>query len=207
MLLEGHRADDANAAGTRRAALQRGDRGGERRAAAPGDVRRRGEPLRQRHVVDVLDEQRVGPAGRQHADRLGGHRPAGQPLHRGAEAVGAAIDEVIEAGLRQHGGDDGAPPPHLLVAEPRVFGLVNGPQRGRQHEAGGFTWPHRLSTHDVTLWGWASQIHFVKSLQTEPGVVYDRRVGDGSGSAVHRGPPHRIRETPVPGEWRLCRQV
>ena len=50
-------------------------------------------------MIDVLHEQGVGLAGREDADRFGGHRPAGQPLHRGAEAVGAAIDQVVEPGF------------------------------------------------------------------------------------------------------------
>ena len=114
--------------------LQRGDRGGDRRAAAPVDFGRRREPPRQRHVIDVLHEQGVGLAGREDADRLGGHRPAGQPLHRGAEAIGAAIDQMVEPGLVEQALDRGAPPRHLGVGKARIFGLVDRPQTRRQIE-------------------------------------------------------------------------
>ena len=63
VLLEGHRADDADAAGRARAPLQHRDRGADRRAAAPRDLGRLRDPPRQRHMIDVLHEHRVGSPG------------------------------------------------------------------------------------------------------------------------------------------------
>ena len=95
---------------------------------------RRRELSRQRHVIDVLHEHGVGLAGREHADRLGGHRPAGQPLHRGAEAVGAAKDEMVERRLVEQVLDRGPAARHLGVGEARVFGVEDGLQTRRQRE-------------------------------------------------------------------------
>ena len=134
VLLEGHRPDDADPAVARRALFQYGNGRADRRAAAPGDFGRRRKPPRQRHVIDVLHEQRVRLARRKYADRLGGHRPAGEPLHRRAEPIGAAEDQVIETGLSQQIFDRGAAAGHLAGAKARVFGFVDSPQLRRRHE-------------------------------------------------------------------------
>ena len=57
------------------------------------------KPARLRHMIVILHEQRIALARREHADRLRRHRPAGEPLHRRAEAVGAAEDEMLAVGL------------------------------------------------------------------------------------------------------------
>ena len=132
VLLETHRPDDADPAVARRALFQYGDRRADRRAAAPGDFGRRGQPPRQRHVIDVLHEQCVELARREDADRLGGDRPAGEPLHRRAEPVGTAEDQVIEAGFAEQIRDRGAAASHLGIAEARIFGLMDRPQMRRQ---------------------------------------------------------------------------
>jgi hypothetical protein len=117
MLLECHRPDHADAAGGRAAPLQHRNGGGDRGTAAPGDLGRGGEPLRQRHVIDVLNEQRVGNIRGQDANCLGSHRPAGQPLHRRAEPIGAAIDQVIELELKKQGLDHTTAPRHFRRAK------------------------------------------------------------------------------------------
>jgi hypothetical protein len=85
-------------------------------------------------VIDVLDEQRIGNVRRVHADRLGGHRPAGQPLHRRAEAIGAAIDQVIELEFGEEILDSGAPPRHFSLAKTRIFRRQDGAQPRRQRQ-------------------------------------------------------------------------
>ncbi len=77
---------------------------------------------RLRRMIDVLHEQRVALARRQHADRLGGHRPLRQPLHRRAEAVGAAEQQMVALRLRQQLLDRGAPARHLGVGKARNIG-------------------------------------------------------------------------------------
>ena len=77
-------------------------------------------------MVDVLHEHRVRLTGGEHADGFSGHRPAGQPLHGGAEAVGAAEYEVIEAGFAEQILDRAPPPRHFRIGKARIFGLHNG---------------------------------------------------------------------------------
>jgi hypothetical protein len=128
VLLKGHRADDANLAGARYTLLQYRNGRGNRRAATPGDFRPGGNPPRHRRMVDVLHEHRVRLAGGEHTDGLRGHRPAGQPLHRGAETVGATEYEIVEAGFAEQILDGAPPPRHFRVGKARVFGLHNGLQ-------------------------------------------------------------------------------
>jgi hypothetical protein len=125
MLIERERPDDAHASGACTAGHERGGRGADRGLAAPGDFGALSELPRQRQMIEVLDEERIRPSGRQHAHRLGGDRPLGEPLHRRSGAVEAAIDEMIERVLRQHVFDGGAPPLHLGGGKPRIFGFVN----------------------------------------------------------------------------------
>jgi hypothetical protein len=79
-------------------------------------------------MIDVLHEHRVRPARREYANRFRGHRPAGQPLHRGAETVGAAIDQMIDTGLQQQAGYSGTTALHLAVAEARIIRFMEGAQ-------------------------------------------------------------------------------
>ena len=82
VLVGGQRADIGDAAGRRRALVQHLDGGADARFTAPCHVGLACDEPRLRRVVDVLHEQRVARARRQHADRLRGHRPLRQPLHR-----------------------------------------------------------------------------------------------------------------------------
>src|SRR5665213_3734006 len=95
MLLRGQRSDIGNAAAVRTASVEHLDRRGNRGFAAPRDIGLVGDEARLWRVIDPLHEQRVTLTGRKHADRLGGYRPLRQPLHRRAEAIGAAEDQMI----------------------------------------------------------------------------------------------------------------
>ena len=85
-------------------------------------------------MIDVLNEKRVRDCGRQHADRLGGYWPAGQPLHCRTESIGAAIHQVIELEFSEKTTDRGAPLRHFSIAETRVLGLQEGAQPRRQRQ-------------------------------------------------------------------------
>jgi hypothetical protein len=99
--------------------------------------------LRQRRVIDVLDEHGVGFARREHAHRFGGYRPAGEPLYRGAEAVGAAEHRMVEARLLEQILHRLASPRHFGIGKARILRLVDRAQALRQREAVGtaaFAW-------------------------------------------------------------------
>ena len=91
-------------------------------------------------MIDVLHEHGVGLVRREHADRFGGHRPAGEPLHGGAEAVGAAEDEMVGARFLEQVRDCGAAPRHFGIGEMRVLRLVDGAELRGQGEAAGAAW-------------------------------------------------------------------
>ena len=77
-------------------AIARADRG----LPAPRDLRVAREPPRLRHMVVILHEQRVAPrpaSARRPPRAVTGQR--GEPLHRRAEAVGAAEHQMIAAGF------------------------------------------------------------------------------------------------------------
>ena len=99
LLLSAHRSNRCNAVRPRAAPLQFIDRRTDRRLPAPRDLRVARELPRLRHMIVILHEQRIGLARRQHADRFRRHRPAGEPLHRRAEAVRAAEHQMIAAGF------------------------------------------------------------------------------------------------------------
>ena len=150
VLLECHRPDHADAARQRRAAFQRRDQGADRRLPAPRDLGIFGDPPGERHVIDVLDEQRVGFAGGEDAERLGRHRPARQPLHRGAEAVGTTEHQMVEAFRNQQILDRGAAPGHLAVAEARILRVNDVLQVRRKHQRGGLEVQVRTQTHGAS---------------------------------------------------------
>ena len=94
--------------------------------------------LRQRRVIDVLHEHGVGFARREHAHSLGGDRPAGQPLHRRAEAVGAAEHQMVETCfLEQILDRQSRAARHLGVGKARIFGIEDGLQARRQRKVCG----------------------------------------------------------------------
>ena len=132
VLLECHRPDHPDPSGARAAAFQHRDRRGDRGAAAPTYLGRGGEPPRQRHMIDVLNEHGIGNVRCQHADRLGRHRPAGQPLHRRAEPIGPAIDQVIEFEFGKQRLDRAAAPRHFSRAKARIVGVQGRAQTRRQ---------------------------------------------------------------------------
>ena len=135
--VEIHRSDHADLVLARAALLERGNRLADRGLAAPfDDLRLVGELARQRRVIDVLQEQRVRLARRQHADRLRRHRPLREPLHRRAGAVGAVEHEMVAAGFRQHGFHRRAPPRHLGVGEARILGVEQALQMRRKRRQG-----------------------------------------------------------------------
>ena len=128
MLLGAQGPDRGEAVRLRAALLQFIDRRADRRLPAPCDIRIARQPARLRHMIVILHEQRIALARREHADRFRRHRPAGEPLHRGAEAVRAAEDEMLAAGLGQQPLDGAAAARHLGPGKARVFGVENGAQ-------------------------------------------------------------------------------
>ena len=113
VLLGAHRPDRRDLVRPRAALLQFCDRLADRRLSAPRDLGIGREPPRERHVIVILHEQRIALARRQHADRFRRHRPAGEPLHRRAEAVGAAEHQMFASRLAEQRLDGAAPPRHL----------------------------------------------------------------------------------------------
>ena len=155
MLRERQRADESNSIALRLALREHADRRFDRRRAAPGDVRVARNVRSKFGMIDVLHEHRVPHVRREHADRLGRHRPAGQPLHHRPEAVSAAKDEVVAAGLLHHPLDRHAPPAHFRVGKARVlrFGerlQCGGQRRDGEHGRSGHSrrksrlWRHNL---------------------------------------------------------------
>ena len=130
MLLGAQRPDHRDLAVSCAALLQLGDRAHAIEDCPPHATSAiGGEPPRLRHMVVILHEQRIGLARRQHADGFGRHRPAGEPLHRGAEAVGAAEHQMIAAGFAQQRLDGVAAPRHLAIGKARVFSLGDALER------------------------------------------------------------------------------
>ncbi|HEY0223183.1 MAG TPA: hypothetical protein VGC38_01575 [Pseudolabrys sp.] len=95
VLVGGKRPDGGDPARARATLGQHIERRSDGRLAAPGDIGLVREQGRLRLMVDPLYEQRVALTRREDADRLGGHRPARQILHDGADAVGAAENKMI----------------------------------------------------------------------------------------------------------------
>src|SRR5450759_3337511 len=136
MLVRGQRPDECDPACARAALLQHLDRGTDRRLAAPRYIGLVGNDPRLRRVIDVLHKQRVALTRCVHADRLGGHRPLRQPLHRRAETVEPAEHEMIAFGFRQQHLDACAPARHLGVGKARNLRCDDAGEMGRKrHEA------------------------------------------------------------------------
>src|SRR5215211_4494607 len=76
-------------------------------------------------MIVVLHEQRIPAPGREHADRFCGDRPAGEPLHGGAEPVGTAEYQMRAVRLPEHRFDRAAAARYLGVGEARIFGFEN----------------------------------------------------------------------------------
>jgi hypothetical protein len=127
VLLDAERSDPGHAVPPGAAPLEFPD-GGRDRRGLPGDIGLRREPAGQRQVVVMLDEQRVRLAGRDDDGRLGGHRPAGQPLHRGAGPIGAPDQQVPPSRGGEKARDGVVPCRHLGGGEPGILVGEQGPQ-------------------------------------------------------------------------------
>src|ERR1700682_5580444 len=83
-------------------------------------------------MIEILNEKRVGAAGREDADRLRRHRPLRQPLHRRAEAVGAAEHQMVGARFGDKLFHCRPSSRHLAVGKTRIFGFDDAAQMRRQ---------------------------------------------------------------------------